>query len=81
MFSCEFCEISKNTFLHRTPLVAAAELVQNCLWIIVNLICSIKNFYREDLFYMNSVYYIMFTMFVYYVTCMNRVYYVWIGVT
>ena len=23
-FSCEFCEISKNTFLHRTPLVAAS---------------------------------------------------------
>ena len=24
-FSCEFCEIFKNTFLHRTPLVAASE--------------------------------------------------------
>ena len=24
MFSCEFCEISKNTFLQRTPLVAAS---------------------------------------------------------
>ena len=24
-FSCEFCKISKNTFLHRTPLVAASE--------------------------------------------------------
>ena len=24
MFFCEFCEISKNTFLHRTPLVAAS---------------------------------------------------------
>ena len=23
--SCEFCEISKDTFLHRTPLVAASE--------------------------------------------------------
>ena len=23
-FSCEFCEISKNTFFHRTPLVAAS---------------------------------------------------------
>ena len=23
MFSCEFCEISKNTYLYRTPLVAA----------------------------------------------------------
>ena len=25
VFSCEFCEISKNTFFHRTPLVAASE--------------------------------------------------------
>ena len=24
LFSCEFCEISKNTFTHRTPLVAAS---------------------------------------------------------
>ena len=26
MFSCEFCEISKNTFLCRTPLVAASVI-------------------------------------------------------
>ena len=25
MFSCEFCEISKNTFFYRTPLVAVSE--------------------------------------------------------
>ena len=25
MFSCEFCEISKSTFLHRTPLVAPSS--------------------------------------------------------
>ena len=24
MFSCEFCEISKNTFSYSTPLVAAS---------------------------------------------------------
>ena len=24
VFSCEFCEISKNTFSYRTPLVAAS---------------------------------------------------------
>ena len=24
VFSCEFCEISKNTFFHRTPLVVAS---------------------------------------------------------
>ena len=25
VFSCEFCEISKNTFFYRTPLVAVSE--------------------------------------------------------
>ena len=24
VFSCEFCEVYKNTFFHRTPLVAAS---------------------------------------------------------
>ena len=27
VFSCEFCEISKNTFFYRTPLVAASGSV------------------------------------------------------
>ena len=27
MFSCEFCEISKNIFSYRTPLVAASEFM------------------------------------------------------
>ena len=32
VFSCEFCQISKNTFFHRTPPVAASELVKKfCL--------------------------------------------------
>ena len=29
VFSCEFCEISKNTFLSRTPPVAASVKVQS----------------------------------------------------
>ena len=28
VFSCEFCEISKNTFSYRTPLVAASEILK-----------------------------------------------------
>ena len=28
-FSCEFCEIFKNTFSYRTPLVAASEFGGN----------------------------------------------------
>ena len=31
MFSCEFCEISKNTFSNRTPLVAASIEI-NKIW-------------------------------------------------
>ena len=27
VFSCKFCEISKNTFFHRTSLVAASKLL------------------------------------------------------
>ena len=33
VFSCEFCEISKNTFSDRTPLVSASEKL------VVYLIC------------------------------------------
>ena len=28
MFSCEFCEIPKNTFSYRTPLVATSVISQ-----------------------------------------------------
>ena len=36
VLSCEFCEISKNTFLHRTPLVAASVYIKGLilLWCI-----------------------------------------------
>ena len=34
VFSCEFCEISKNTFLHRTPLVTASETSKRSLAVI-----------------------------------------------
>ena len=29
VFSCEFCEISKNTFSYRTPPVAVSEYAMN----------------------------------------------------
>ena len=29
MLSCEFCKISKNTFLHRTPLVVTSVFRKN----------------------------------------------------
>ena len=28
VFSCEFCEVSENTFYYRTPLVAASETLR-----------------------------------------------------
>ena len=31
MFSWEFCEISKNTFLHRIPLVAASVFMNGLI--------------------------------------------------
>ena len=46
MFSCKFCEMSKNTFLHRTPLVAASVSrnypvkVLSCEAIACNLVWS-----------------------------------------
>ena len=32
VFSCDFCEISKNTFCYRTPLVAASEQPMSLFW-------------------------------------------------
>ena len=29
MFSCEFCEVSKNTFFYRTPLAAASNYLKS----------------------------------------------------
>ena len=43
VFSCEFCEISKNTFSYRTPLVTASEI----LFVEVN---AIKFWLSEDIF-------------------------------
>ena len=34
MFSCELCEISKNTFFQRTPLVAAFDMLANEFYLI-----------------------------------------------
>ena len=31
VFSCEFCEVSKNTFFHRTPLAASSTRFPNSL--------------------------------------------------
>ena len=36
VFSCVFCEISKNTFFYGTPLVAASDMIQLSFTIFLN---------------------------------------------
>ena len=36
VFSCAFCEISKNTFFYGTPLVAASDMIQLSFTIFLN---------------------------------------------
>ena len=36
VFSCEFCEISKNAFFYRTPLVAASDINRYCKQVFSN---------------------------------------------
>ena len=42
VFSCKFYQISKNTFLHRTLLVAASEHAETCL---TNQNFSVRNYF------------------------------------
>ena len=50
MFSCEFCEISKNSFFYRTPLVAAS-VKQNSVLVVSRRIFSIifRNYFMGHL--------------------------------
>ena len=48
VFSCEFCEIFKNNFFHRTPLVAAY------CYFIPFLFCKNKIFYSKNIQYASS---------------------------
>ena len=43
VFSCEFYEISKNTFFYRTPLMAASEVALNHFLVM-------RNGYRSSVF-------------------------------
>ena len=47
-FSCEFCEISNNTFFYRTPLVAASEIIETRTIVILvaqAILILIENWY------------------------------------
>ena len=52
MFCCEFCKISKNTFFHRTPLVAASGYLRT-VWIKYDSLletCSVEMPFNEKTF-------------------------------
>ena len=56
MFSCEFCEIFKNTFSYRTPLVAASvgkDLVYKMMTILI--FKYLKRFYINILFWKKTM--------------------------
>ena len=46
VFSCEFCEIFKNTYFYRTPLVAASVLFR-----------KLRRFYQEKCYAFSRRYY------------------------
>ena len=47
MFSCEFCEISKNTFLQRTSLMAASK--KDSLYIQKHFFILLHFFYFNEI--------------------------------
>ena len=50
VFSCEFCEISKKTFLHTTPLVAASAFTLFFLTATILSVIGIYTFHVTSLF-------------------------------
>ena len=48
VFSSEFCEISKNTFLHRTPLVASSVHSLSSSFCLLGNAC-VKDFWYRDI--------------------------------
>ena len=55
MFSCELCEISKNTFFHRTPLPAASAQTNFYILFWKNLM-SKKQIRDKNLIYKNLIF-------------------------
>ena len=55
MFSREFCETSKNTFLQRTPLVAASEITLILPFLPTNLISNVLR-QSGQVFHVNAIF-------------------------
>ena len=49
VFSCEYCEIFRNSFFHRTPPVAASLLVQERFIDVLWYVCTIKRCFNDFL--------------------------------
>ena len=49
MFSCEFCEISKNTFSYRTPPVATSKNLLKCHHLRLRLFFYLSEFFRRNM--------------------------------
>ena len=65
VFSCEFCEISKNTFYHRTPLVAASvHLILYHFYLVlmhsVNILAHILFHYFFSLYFVSFLFKFIF---------------------
>ena len=61
VFSCESCEISKDTFFHKAPLVAASKAVRHCLSMLTQIVRCYKNHFgvvqargESNLFYQTN---------------------------
>ena len=51
VFFCEFCEISKNTFFNRTPLVAASageEILLYSIYLVLALKKAVSEFVSKE---------------------------------
>ena len=64
VFSCEFCEISKNNFFHITPLVAASVNISlRCVWIWFCMSRNLKNYFHITKIYSFYLFYKYRTFF------------------
>ena len=51
VFSCKFCEISKNTFFYITPRLAALNFFSEGMLFLVNIWAEEQQLYKTELLY------------------------------
>ena len=55
VFSCKFCETSKNTFFYRTPPVAALKFSSEGMLFLVNIWAEEQQLYETELLYLHLI--------------------------